>query len=103
MQQRSKESSCEDGEEITYGISKYSDLTPLLGEQWYIRILNEHMDFRYVNLKTVSYYGRNKALLIEYSTNGLKQEFHGGFYLVFRSVHMYGVRRQLASVLHEGE
>ena len=86
-----------------YGIKKYSDLIPLLGEKWHIRILNEHMNFCYVNLETVSFYLRRKQSLIEYSPDGVKQEFHGGFYLVFRFVRMDGVRRQLASVLQETE
>ena len=48
------------GRNNIYGIKKYSDLIPLLGEKWHTRILNEHMDFCYMNLEIVSFYLRRK-------------------------------------------
>ena len=83
-----------------YEIESYSQLSPLLGKQWYFRILNEQMNFCYVNLDTVSYYLRRRRNLVEYSTDGCKLEQKGGFVLVFKFVRMDGVGRQLLVVLN---
>ena len=83
-----------------YEIERYSQLSPLLGKQWYFRILNEQMNFCYINLDTVSYYLRKRRNLVEYSTGGCKLEHKGGFVLVFKFVRMDGVSRHLPAVLN---
>jgi len=35
-----------------YGIKKYSDLVPILGERWHIQVLKKQLDFCYAKLET---------------------------------------------------
>lgn len=74
-----------------YGIEKFSDLTPLLGEQWFIRILKDQMNFCYVNKESVAYYLRKRRSLVEYSEDGERKEVNGGYVLVFNFVRMGGL------------
>ena len=53
------------GHEI-YTIKSYGDLKPLLGNRWYIRALNEHLDFCYVNLDTVQFHLHTRQPLEEF-------------------------------------
>ena len=39
-----------------YTIEQYQDLVPYLGEQWYIRGINAHLDFCAVLVETVTFY-----------------------------------------------
>ncbi len=74
-----------------YTIHTYGDLVPFLGENWYIRGLNDRLDFCYVNLKTVCFYLYERKPIPDYTLSG-KQLIRGGNILVFRFVRMDGVR-----------
>ncbi len=82
-----------------YGIKCHADLKPLLGERWYIRGVNPQAGFCYVNRDTVRFYLRAKVPIKDYLGDGQCSLVHGSFILVFKFVHMDGVRRELASVL----
>lgn len=90
------------GDNNIYGVESYAQLAPLLGKNWHIRILNEHMDFCYVNLASVAYYLRKRRSLVEYTTEGHKEHISGGHIVVFKFVRMDGVRRHLQSVIAVG-
>ena len=49
-----------------YSISAFSDLTPILGDKWYLRIANRNGDFSHVILSTVEYYLAKPHTLTEY-------------------------------------
>ena len=38
------------------GVKRYGDLSPLLGSHWYMRGLNERINFCYVNLLSIRFY-----------------------------------------------
>ena len=78
------------GNEV-YGIRKYADLTPLLGKNWYIRGLNERMDFCYIDLHSLRFYLYKRQPLMEYTPNG-KQDINSGHTLIFKFVRMDGVK-----------
>ena len=47
-----------------FGIKRYLDLVPLLGEQWHIRKLNVAGDFCYCDLNSVTFYlSRHKDIV----------------------------------------
>lgn len=85
------------GHEI-YTIKCYGDLKPFLGSRWYIRALNEHLDFCYVNLDTVQFHLHSRQPLEEYSEHG-SSYIIGGHVLVFRFVRMDGVKADWDKVI----
>ena len=50
-----------EGEEH-YTIDHHEDLSPLIGERWFIRGINSHLDFCAVVAKTVTFYLHKKEL-----------------------------------------
>lgn len=86
------------GHEV-YTISNFSSLTPFIGEGWWYRCLNKHMNFCYINKNTVRYYLHNRVPVAEYNPEQQKMEkIAGGPVLVFRFVRMDGVAREWAKV-----
>ena len=77
-------SSC--GHDI-YTIRKYSALEPLLGQQWYLRMLNKAKDFSYVILETVQYYLHRRVPAEN------ERSVDGGYLLIFWFVRGDGVER----------
>lgn len=75
-----------------YGIQDYDDLVPLLGKKWYIRGINEQLDFCAVLKDTVVFHLYCKAPIKDFITREL---LCGGYMLVFRFVRFDGVRRHL--------
>ncbi len=73
-----------------YTITKYGDLVPLLGERWFMRGLNERLNFCYVNLETVRFYTYERKPIVDFTPAG-KQIINGANILVFRFVRMDGV------------
>ena len=67
-----------------YGITKYSALVPLLGEQWHVRVLNKQMDFCYAVRETIQYHLRRCQDIID--PIDPKRSIDGGYVLVFRFV-----------------
>lgn len=82
-----------------YAISCYSDLTPLLGDQWHIRGLNPRMNFCYVNLESVRFYLMERAPVDDYKPDGTCVKIKGGFMLIFKFLRMDGVQRHLQDIL----
>ena len=83
-----------------YGIKSYSDLTPLLGKRWYLRVLNKQQDFCAIKLETVLFYIHRRADLIEFSAeDGAPIPMEGGYVVVFKFVRVDGVRRHLQEYL----
>ena len=76
-----------------YTIERYEDLSPLLGEQWFIRGINTHLDFCAVVADTVTFYLHKKADIVDYlSPNNVD----GGYVLVFKFVRFNGVKEELS-------
>ena len=87
------------GNEV-YQIQSYSDLVPLLGKWWYIRIFNEQQDFCAAKLETVLFHLSHRAVLKEFSPDdGTLTPLKGGSVLTFKFVRVDGVRRQLQDYL----
>lgn len=86
LQQRGKFLKKYRGHDV-YGIGEYGDLTPILGKRWHVRVLNEQMDFCYVELKTVQYYLHYRQPIPD-----LQPDLES--LLVFRFVRGDGVRSQ---------
>lgn len=82
------------------GIENYSDLVPLLGKRWYIRILNPRKNFCYVNKETVQFWVHKRKDLEEFDEEGAPTVLKGGYNLVFRFVRMDSVADELDSILH---
>ena len=74
-----------------YTIKKYKDLSPLLGDRWYMRGINDRLDFCYVNLSTVRYWLHERKAVENYHPGG-KELISGGSIVVFTFVRMDGVR-----------
>ena len=68
-----------------YTIQCYGDLKPVLGDRWYVRAINKHLNFCYVNLCTVQYHSHTRKLLEEFSEDGSSYTI-GGHVLIFRFV-----------------
>ena len=75
-----------------YTIKEYKDLSPLLGDRWYMRGINDRLDFCYVNLGTVRYWLHERKAVEDYHPGG-KELFSGGSIVVFTFVRMDGVHR----------
>lgn len=84
------------GNEI-FGIRSYSALNSLLGEYWYVRVLNRQQDFCYAMLDTVQFYMYRRANIVT-SYEPLRQ-LEGGHVLVFKFVRGDGVQRQYAELI----
>lgn len=74
-----------------YTIQQYKDLSPLLGNHWYMRGINNRLDFCYVNLSTVRYWLHERKPVEDYHPGG-KELISGGSMIVFTFVRMDGVR-----------
>ena len=91
LQQRGKFLKKYRGHDV-YGIGEYGDLTPILGKRWHVRVLNEQMDFCYVELKTVQYYLHYRQPIPDLQPDLESQYVYGGCILVFRFVRGDGVQ-----------
>ena len=78
-----------------YGLHQYSDI---IGKRWYVRVINEQMDFCYVKLDTVQFYLNSRKPLPDYQPDSSVQAVDGGCVLVFRFVRGDGVKRQWHTV-----
>ena len=72
-----------------YTIEQYQDL----GEQWYIRGINAHLDFCAVLVEIVTFYLHNKAPIMDHLT---QTTVGGGYVLIFKFVRFDGVKDQLS-------
>lgn len=77
-----------------YGITQHKDLTPHLGEKWFIRGINAHLDFCAVLAETVAYYLHKKAPINDFSSS---ETISGGYVLIFKFVRFDGVKDQLTT------
>lgn len=80
--------------ETIYGIKRYSDLNPILGENWHTRVLNKRMDFCYVVRETVQFHLHKRRPLLDFQPDSERQAIPGGHVLVFKFVRGNGVKRQ---------
>ena len=76
----------------TFTIKNYSDLSPLLGPRWFVRGINEHNNYCYVNKDTVQFYLFKRKPIIDYTEHGTVI-MDTGYSLVFRFVRMDCVGR----------
>ena len=68
----------------------------MIGERWFIRGINSHLDFCAVVAKTVTFYLHKKAAIVDYlSPNNHGTD--GGYVLVFRFVRFDGVKEDLSN------
>ena len=84
-----------------YGIKKYQDLVPILGRRWYVTVLNDELDFCYVELKTVQYHLHYCQPILDLQPDLDCKCVYGGCVLVFRFVRGDGVRHQWQSFICE--
>ena len=77
-----------------YTITEHKDLTPFLGEKWFIRGINSHFDFCAVIVETVTYYLHKKAPINDYLSS---ETTDGGYVLIFKFVRSDGVKDQLST------
>ena len=75
-----------------YGLRQYSDIEHIIGKRWYVRVLNQQMDFCYVKLDTVQFYLNSRRPLPDYQPGSSVQIVSGGWVLVFRFVRGDGVK-----------
>ena len=80
-------------DEEQYTINQYEDLVPFLGERWFIRGINAHLDFCAVIKETVIYHLHKKPPIVDH-VNGT---IEGGYVLVFKFVRFDGVKDQLTN------
>ena len=83
-----------------YGLDQYSNLKPLLGDCWHLRILNPRRDFCYVHIQTIKYWLHKRKSIEEFDEQGhaiISRK--GGYVLVFKFVQANKVQRFLSSVL----
>ena len=76
-----------------YTIEQYQDLVPYLGEQWYIRGINAHLDFCAVLVEIVTFYLHKKAPIMDHLTQAT---VGGGYVLIFKFVCFDRVKDQLS-------
>lgn len=81
-----------------YGIKRYSTLSPMLGEQWHLRVLNRQKDFCYAMLETVQFYLYRREPIIT-SFEPLRT-MDGGHMLVFKFVRGDGVQRHYDDIVN---
>ena len=84
------------GNEI-FGIESYSALAPLLGDYWYVRVLNRQQDFCYAMLDTVQFYMYRRDSIVT-NFEPLRQ-LEGSHVLVFKFVRGDGVQRQYPELI----
>ena len=78
-----------------YGITKYSDLDPLLGKSWHLRVLNQGGDFCYCAKESVQYYLHKRKSVEEVDQDGkVVRCSRGGYVLVFKFVRIDGTCTQ---------
>lgn len=83
---------------MVYGISTYNSLnSPLLGARWYMRGLNQRLNFCYVNLDTVRYHLRKRRAVQEYTPDGEKV-LDAGYMIIFKFVRMDGTKEEWDSI-----
>jgi len=82
-----------------YGIKKYSDLVPILGERWHIRVLNKQLDFCYAKLETVRYYLYTRQPLPDFQPGYEDSYIPTGHVLIFRFVRVDGVKRHWDDII----
>ena len=58
------------------GIEQHADLTPFLGDRWFVRGLNAHLNFCAVLAKTVIYYLHKKATIMDHLSD---DRINGGY------------------------
>lgn len=80
-----------------YTIRKFSSLTPLLGHQWHLRVLNKQMDFCYIVLETVQFYLHQRPAIVDVDPS---RTVDGGYVLIFRFVRGDGVRQNWDDILN---
>ena len=80
-----------------YGVTNYSALVPLLGEQWYVRVLNKQMNFCYAVRETIQYYLRRRQDIVD--PIDPKRSIERGYVLVFRFVRGDGVQRNWENII----
>ena len=76
-----------------YRISKHEDLSPYLGERWFIRGINAHLDFCAVLTDTVVFHLHKKAPIVDHLS---RENIDGGYVLIFKFVRFDGVKDQLS-------
>ena len=87
------------GHEV-FSISQFNQLDSLLGEGWWYRCLNKHMNFCYVNRETIQFYLHYRSCIPEYDpANGVMKERSGGCVLIFKFVRMDGVAQDWSTVI----
>ena len=80
------------GEEY-YGIAKHQDLSPYLGDRWFIRGINAHLDFCAIIPDTVVVHLHKKAPIYDHLSS---ENIDGGYILIFKFVQFDGVKDQLS-------
>ena len=75
-----------------YTIERYQDLSPFLGEHWFVRGINAHLDFCAVLAETVTFHLHRKAPIADYLR---PTSIDGGYILIFKYVRFDGVKGQL--------
>ena len=55
----------------TYEITSYNDLAELLGEKWYLQIVNDYDDFSRVLLETIQFHAVDPKPLLDFSAHGV--------------------------------
>lgn len=76
-----------------YGIANHQDLSPFLGNQWFIRGINAHFDFCAVISHTVVFHLHKKAPIYDHLSG---ENIDGGYVLIFKFVRFDGVKDQLS-------
>lgn len=93
-----------DGGRRRYTIREYSDLSDILGSEWYYRGLNQHGDFCFVILRSVRYYLYKRRPIVDYkplldNQEGCKETVHqAGYILAFNFVRGDSTRKDF----HQG-
>ena len=78
-----------------YGITQYSNLEPLLGKGWHLRVLNKGGHFCYCAKESVQYYLHKRKSVEEVDQDGkVVKCLRGGDVLVFKFVRMDGTCTQ---------
>ena len=69
-----------------YTVHHLRDLSPLLGEKWFFRIVNSLGDFEFVLPETFEFWMLERAPLLDYQSGGKANLVHRGFICVVRFV-----------------
>ena len=82
-------------------IKSYKDLNPILGQNWYFRIINAYGDFCYVIRNTVEFWIYDRRPLVEFTENSFQQNIERGCIFRLRFVHGNGNKTDLALFLSQ--